>query len=41
MAHFLKKTLCTGSDCGSDGRAVASDSTGPWFKYSDRQKFIW
>ena len=25
-----------GSRCGSLGRAIASDTTGPWFKFSDR-----
>ena len=29
-----------GSGCGSVGRAVASDTRGPRFKSSHRQKFI-
>ena len=30
-----------GSGCGSVGRAVASDTRGPRFEYSHRQKFIY
>ena len=29
-----------GSGCGSVGRAVASDTRGPWFESSHRQNFI-
>ena len=30
-----------GSGCGSVGRAVASDTRGPWLESSHRQKFIY
>ena len=32
--------LKLGSGCGSVGRAVASNTRGPWFKSSRRQNFI-
>ena len=32
--------LLLGSGCGSVGRVVASDTRGPWFESSQRQKFI-
>ena len=35
---FLSKTFYFG--CGSVGRAVASDSRGPWFEPSHQQSFI-
>ena len=34
------KKLYLGSGCGSVGRVVASDSRGPQFESSHRQKFI-
>ena len=37
----LTRTLILGSGCGSVGRAVASDTRGPRFKSSHRQKFIY
>ena len=37
---FDLKTVKVGSGCGSIGRAVASDTRGPQFKSSHRQKFI-
>ena len=39
---FLGRSLCgtMGSGCGSVGRAVASDTRGPRFESSHRQKFI-
>ena len=30
-----------GSGCGSVGRAVASNTRGPWFESSHRQNFIY
>ena len=35
-----KNRLILGSGCGSVGRAVASNSGGPWFESSHQQKFI-
>ena len=37
--HY-KSFLSSRSCCGSVGRAVASDTRGPWFESSHRQKFI-
>ena len=37
MAHFLEKDLVTGSGCDSVGRAVPSDTRGPWIESSHRQ----
>ena len=37
----LKQTNVLGSGCASVGRAVASDTRGPWLKSSHRQKFIY
>ena len=39
----LNLTICKqlGSGCGSVGRAVASDTRGPRFESSHRQKFIY
>ena len=44
--NFYKIFWCTklahlGSGCGSVGRAVASDTRGPWFESSHWQKFIY
>ena len=36
----VKQEVDQGSGCGSVGRMVASNSRGPWFKSSHRQKFI-
>ena len=36
---FTKSTI--GSGCGSVGRAVSSDTRGPWFESSHRQKCIY
>ena len=36
----LKNLLAMGSGCGSVGRAVASNSRGPWFEFSHQQTFI-
>ena len=36
-----KNVETMGSGCGSVGRAVASDSRGPRFESSHRQKFIY
>ena len=33
--------IFVGSGCGSVGRAVASDSRGPRFKFGHQQNFIW
>ena len=42
MAEFLKKTILGhGQWCGSVGRAVASNTRGPRFESSHRQKFIY
>ena len=40
--YFLEKQLLIsrGSGCGSVARVVASDSRGPWFESSHRQKII-
>ena len=38
--HFPLKKKAGGSGCGSVGRAVASDTRGPRFESSHRQKFI-
>ena len=38
---FIKQGAAWGSGCGSVGRAVASDTRGPWFESSHRQKFIY
>ena len=40
-ATSFTATTETGSGCGSFGRAVDSDSRGPWFESSHRQKFIY
>ena len=37
----VKKYFELGSGCGSVGRAVASNTRGPWFESSHRQKFIY
>ena len=36
-----KIAMMLGSGCDSVGRAVASDTRGPWFESSHRQKFIY
>ena len=36
----ISKELTQGSGCGAVGRAVASDTRGPRFESSHRQKFI-
>ena len=41
MANNLRETFTVlGSGCGSVGRAVASNSRGPLFVSSHRQKYI-
>ena len=40
-ATSFTATTETGSGCGSFGRAVDSDSRGPWFESSHRQKYIY
>ena len=39
-SQILNKDSSQGSGCGSVGKAVASDTRGPWFESSRRQKFI-
>ena len=34
---YLKNSFFKGSGCGSAGRAVTSDSRGPWFESSHRK----
>ena len=36
---ILNKNLSKGNGCGSVGRAVVYDTSGPWFKSSSRQNF--
>ena len=37
----ISQGINIGQWCGSVGRAVASDTRGPWFKSSHRQKYIY
>ena len=40
VVYELGKKPNLGSGCDSVGRAVASDTRGPWFEFSHQQKFI-
>ena len=44
LCKLLEKTEINkkrlGSGCGSVGRAVASDTRGPWFESGHRQDFV-
>ena len=41
LVEWAKSIQNGGSGCGSVGRAVASDTRGPPFKSSHRQKFTY
>ena len=41
LDRILNNNCSKGSDCGSVGRAVASNTIGPWFESSHRQTLFW